>query len=145
MKRAGKYWRAVCWLCFAVWLWGSSSALAAERTYPVREAELTQLARDLEQLSRVNDGQRTRLIGLQEALQRSEEKLRASEKSSEELGRRLERLSGELTGRQNSLENANRLLQAYEREAQRTKKRLERQRDLAWALAILAALAAAAR
>ncbi len=143
MKRAKRFCWAACWLCFAVWLWGSSPALAAERTYPVREDELTRLEQSLEALSSENEGQRTRLIRLQETLSASEEKLRASEKSSGELGRRLERLSGELTGQRNSLENANRLLQAYEREAQRTRKRLERQRNLAYALAILAALLAA--
>ncbi|MBQ7515694.1 MAG: hypothetical protein IJS96_05375 [Schwartzia sp.] len=145
MKRAGRYCWAFWWLCLAVWLWAFSSAQAAARTYPIREDELTRFEQSLEALSSENAGQQTRLIRLQETLSASEEKLRASEKSSSALARRLERLSGELAGQQKSLENANRLLQTYEREERRTRARLERQRNLAWTVAALLALLAAAR
>ena len=145
MKRFKGICRASWWLCFAAWLWAFSSAQAAERTYPIREDELTRLEQSLEALSSENAGQQTRLIRLQEMLSASEEKLRASEKSSSALGRRLERLSGELAGQQKSLEDANRLLQTFEREERRTRTRLERQRNLAWAVAALLALVAVAR
>ena len=141
----GKIFSAALLVSFAVLLLGCGSASAEEKTYRITESELTQLEENLSELSTVNDGQREKLMSLQEKLKASETRLELSERNLRMLGVKLDWLSKELTEQTGLLENANRLLKEYEEEARRTKCRIERQRNTAYVLAAIAVIFCAAK
>lgn len=117
----------------------SFSAVQAETTYTITDAELTKLETNLQTLKQHSTMKQQLLEKQSNQLIEAKQQLQIAKNELNQANKQIERLQTLNDVMQKSLTNANKYLQEYEKEQQRKIRSLERQRNIAVIVMCLAA------